>query len=286
MEATSDWSPGAPWLYAGLFVVTGGPREGTIRILEALMGVGTILVVFFLGWRLGGRWPALLAALGVAIYPPFIHSVGEIMSEPPAMLSLPAAILAFLWAWDRTAAPSGGPRPARLRRSAAAPGLAPPRVPLRRHRDVPPRVRARRRRLRRLRRGPLGLRTRVAARRRRSRPDGGGAAAADRPLDHPQHRRPAQAGADLDRRRQGPLRRHLLPRRRRIPAGQGDPLPARNRHLAATELPGTERSEPDHTLHQGRRTAIPNSSATRPSARSARRTSPSTSANTPSGTPR
>ncbi len=106
-EASSDWSPGAPWLYAGLFVVTGGPREGTIRILEALMGVGTILVVFFLGWRLGGRWPALLGALGVAIYPPFIHSVGEIMSEPPAMLSLPAAILAFLWAWDRTAARRG-----------------------------------------------------------------------------------------------------------------------------------------------------------------------------------
>jgi 4-amino-4-deoxy-L-arabinose transferase-like glycosyltransferase len=99
-EATSDWSPGAPWLYAGLFVVTGGPREGTIRILEALMGVGTILVVFLLGWRLGGRWPALLGALGVAIYPPFIHTVGEIMSEPPAMLSLPSAILAFLWAWD------------------------------------------------------------------------------------------------------------------------------------------------------------------------------------------
>ncbi|MFT3862801.1 MAG: glycosyltransferase family 39 protein [Solirubrobacterales bacterium] len=103
-ESSSDWSPGAPWLYAGLFVVTGGPREGTIRILEALMGVGTILVVFFLGRRLGGRWPALLGALFVAIYPPFIHSVGEIMSEPPAMLTLPASILAFLWAWDRTAA--------------------------------------------------------------------------------------------------------------------------------------------------------------------------------------
>ncbi|MBS1884614.1 MAG: glycosyltransferase family 39 protein, partial [Actinobacteria bacterium] len=110
VEASSDWSPGAPWLYAGLFVVTGGPREGSIRVLEALMGVGTILVVFLLGWRLGGRWPALLGALGVAIYPPFIHSVGEIMSEPPAMLSLPAAILAFLWAWDRTAGRPGGGR--------------------------------------------------------------------------------------------------------------------------------------------------------------------------------
>jgi 4-amino-4-deoxy-L-arabinose transferase-like glycosyltransferase len=108
-EATSDWSPGAPWLYAGLFVVTGGPREGTIRILEALMGVGTILLVFFLGWRLGGRWPALLGALGVAIYPPFIHSVGEIMSEPPTMLALPAAVLSFLWAWDRTSAGRSGP---------------------------------------------------------------------------------------------------------------------------------------------------------------------------------
>lgn len=109
-EATSDWSPGAPWLYAGLFVITGGPREGTIRILEALMGVGTILVVFLLGWRLGGRWPALLGALGVAIYPPFIHSVGEIMSEPPTMLSMPAAILAFLWAWDRTRLRDDGTR--------------------------------------------------------------------------------------------------------------------------------------------------------------------------------
>lgn len=124
-EATSDWSPGAPWLYAGLFVVTGGPREGTIRILEALMGVGTILVVFFLGWRLGGRWPALLGALGVAIYPPFIHSVGEIMSEPPTMLSLPAAILAFLWAWDRTA---GAKRRAGDPAVAAAPSRSGPWV--------------------------------------------------------------------------------------------------------------------------------------------------------------
>ena len=122
-EATSDWSPGAPWLYAGLFVVTGGPREGTIRILEALMGVATILVVFLLGWRLGGRWPALLGALGVAIYPPFIHSVGEIMSEPPAMLSLPAAILAFFWAWDRTWGRSGdGPWSPRRAAPAAPPG--------------------------------------------------------------------------------------------------------------------------------------------------------------------
>lgn len=101
----SDWSPGAPFLYAAAFYATGGAREGTARIVEALLGIATILVVFALGWRLGGRElgrrVGLFAAFAVAVYPPFIHTTGELMSEPPAMLTLPAAILAFLWASDR-----------------------------------------------------------------------------------------------------------------------------------------------------------------------------------------
>jgi 4-amino-4-deoxy-L-arabinose transferase-like glycosyltransferase len=97
----SDWSPGAPLLYAASFYATGGAREGTARIVEALLGVAAILVVFLLGERLGGRWVGLLAALALAVYPPFIHSTGELMSEPPAILTLPAAVLAFLWAGEQ-----------------------------------------------------------------------------------------------------------------------------------------------------------------------------------------
>jgi 4-amino-4-deoxy-L-arabinose transferase-like glycosyltransferase len=97
----SDWSPGAPLLYAASFYATGGAREGTARIVEALLGVAAILVVFLLGERLGGRRAGLMAALAVAVYPPFIHSTGELMSEPPAILTLPAAVLAFLWAGER-----------------------------------------------------------------------------------------------------------------------------------------------------------------------------------------
>jgi 4-amino-4-deoxy-L-arabinose transferase-like glycosyltransferase len=101
---SSDWSPGAPLLYAASFFATGGPREGTARIVEALLGTAAILVVFALGERLGGRgttrgrWTGLLAAFAIAVYPSFIHSTGELMSEPPAILTLPAAVLAFLWA--------------------------------------------------------------------------------------------------------------------------------------------------------------------------------------------
>jgi len=106
---SSDWSPGAPLLYAAGFYATGGAREGTARIVEALLGVAAILVVFALGRRLGdaasagtgrrlGSAVGLLAAFAVAVYPPFIHSTGELMSEPPTILTLPAAVLAFLWA--------------------------------------------------------------------------------------------------------------------------------------------------------------------------------------------
>ena len=104
-EDSSDWSPGAPFLYAAAYYATGGAREGTARIVEALLGIATILVVFALGWRLGGRdrgrWVGLFAAFAVAVYPPFLHTTGELMSEPPAMLTLPAAVLAFLWAAER-----------------------------------------------------------------------------------------------------------------------------------------------------------------------------------------
>lgn len=110
-DDASDWSPGAPLLYAAAFYATGGAREGTARIVEALCGVAAIFVVFLLGSRLGtaaggretraGPFVGLFAAAAVAVYPPFIHSTGELMSEPPAILTLPAAVLAFLWASEQ-----------------------------------------------------------------------------------------------------------------------------------------------------------------------------------------
>jgi 4-amino-4-deoxy-L-arabinose transferase-like glycosyltransferase len=108
-EDSSDWSPGAPLLYAASFYATGGAREGTARIVELLLGLATIVVVYLLGRRIACRPAGLLAAVAVAVYPPFIHSVGALYSEPPAMLTLPAAVLAFLWASDGLgSAPSRG----------------------------------------------------------------------------------------------------------------------------------------------------------------------------------
>jgi 4-amino-4-deoxy-L-arabinose transferase-like glycosyltransferase len=97
----SDWSPGAPLLYAAAFYVTGGAREGAARIVELALGLAAILVVYLLGRRINCRPAGLIAAFGVAVYPPFIHSTGALYSEPPAIFTLPAAVLAFLWAGER-----------------------------------------------------------------------------------------------------------------------------------------------------------------------------------------
>jgi hypothetical protein len=100
-DDASDWSPGAPLLYAASFYATGGAREGTARIVEMLLGLAAIVVVYLLGRRIGCRPAGLLAAFAAAVYPPFIHSTGALFSEPPAILTLPAAVLAFLWAREQ-----------------------------------------------------------------------------------------------------------------------------------------------------------------------------------------
>jgi 4-amino-4-deoxy-L-arabinose transferase-like glycosyltransferase len=100
-DNSSDWSPGAPLLYAGSFYATAGAREGTARLVELLLGMAAIVVVFLLGRRIAGGPAGLIAAFAVAVYPPFIHSTGALYSEPPAVLTLPAAVLAFLWAAEK-----------------------------------------------------------------------------------------------------------------------------------------------------------------------------------------
>jgi Dolichyl-phosphate-mannose-protein mannosyltransferase len=98
---SSDWSPGAPLLYAGIYYATGGVRDNAARLFVALLGAATIVIAYLLGRRISCRPAGLMAAAGVAFYPSFIHSNGALLSEPPAIFTLPAAVLAFLWARER-----------------------------------------------------------------------------------------------------------------------------------------------------------------------------------------
>ncbi|HEX6687201.1 MAG TPA: hypothetical protein VF085_00885 [Solirubrobacterales bacterium] len=126
----SDWSPGAPLLYAASFYATAGAREGTARIVELLLGLAAIVAAYLLGRRLNCRPAGLIAAFGVAVYPPFIHSTGALYSEPPAIFTLPAAVLAFLWASDAAGPADSARGSCRGGRGALRAGHGPSSTPL------------------------------------------------------------------------------------------------------------------------------------------------------------
>ena len=270
-DNSSDWSPGAPLLYAGVYYATGGARDGAARLLQALLGTAAIFVVYLLGSRITAAPPACWPPPASAVYPPFIHSTGAVLSEPPAIFTLPAAILAFLWAADRR----GTWEWAVARAAARGHGADPARVPGRRRSALVAVVLVLRWREGGLARAAAATAVLLVALR-----------AADRALGRSATPSCSTRRADLDRRRQGALRRHLPARRRRVPAGQGG---------AGRALPGPHASSPTRrrsTASTPSRcsTASPRATrtcrATRRWARSAASSSPTTSATSRSTTRR
>ena len=100
-DAPYDWSPGAPLFYAGIYYVTGGVHPGLGRLAIALLGLVTIVICYLLGRRLSGSVAGLIAAGLAATYPAFVFNTGRLLSEPLAEVTVPGAVLAFLWALDR-----------------------------------------------------------------------------------------------------------------------------------------------------------------------------------------
>jgi 4-amino-4-deoxy-L-arabinose transferase-like glycosyltransferase len=95
-----DWSPGAPLFYATVYYATGGVHPGAVRLVVALLGALTIVLVFLIGRRLAGPLAGLAGAALFALYPVTIFFTGKLMSEPLATLTLTGAVLSFFWAGD------------------------------------------------------------------------------------------------------------------------------------------------------------------------------------------
>jgi 4-amino-4-deoxy-L-arabinose transferase-like glycosyltransferase len=101
MDHPTDWSPGAPLLYAGVYYLTGGVHPDLARSAVALLGALMVLLVYLIGRRVGGPVVGLVAAALTAIYPTFIDNNEQFVSEPIAAFTLAACVLGFLWASDR-----------------------------------------------------------------------------------------------------------------------------------------------------------------------------------------
>jgi 4-amino-4-deoxy-L-arabinose transferase-like glycosyltransferase len=100
MRNPTDWSPGAPIFYAGVYYLTGGVNEDVARAVVAVLGALMVLIVYLLGRRLAGPVVGVGAALLAAIYPAFIDNSEQFVSEPIAAFTLAAAVLGIFWAAD------------------------------------------------------------------------------------------------------------------------------------------------------------------------------------------
>jgi hypothetical protein len=96
------WPPAAPVMFAVADKISPGTtRPPDIPLaywFQALLGTGTIVAAFGIGALIAGPLPGLVAAAGVALYPPFVFATGELLSEPLGAFLLASAILALLWA--------------------------------------------------------------------------------------------------------------------------------------------------------------------------------------------
>lgn len=110
-QPSSNYSPGLPLFVAGVYAVTGGVHERLARMVLAVMGALSILFAYAIGKRLVNKgpyrghnspmvWPALIGALGVAVYPALLEYQGMLMSEPLAAALLSGGVLSALWSWD------------------------------------------------------------------------------------------------------------------------------------------------------------------------------------------
>ena len=96
-----DFAPGAPFFAAGVYTLVGDVSPEAARLGLAVAGTVGVLVVYLLGRRLAGPLAGVVAAAVAAIYPPTLFYTSLLAGEVLAMVTVPAAVLAFLWAADR-----------------------------------------------------------------------------------------------------------------------------------------------------------------------------------------
>jgi Dolichyl-phosphate-mannose-protein mannosyltransferase len=100
-----DFAPGAPLFATAIYHLVGDVSPVAARLGLAVAGTLAVFVVYLLGRRLAGPTAGLVAAAVAAFYPPTLFYTSLLSGEPLAILTVPAAVLAFLWAADEGRSP-------------------------------------------------------------------------------------------------------------------------------------------------------------------------------------
>ena len=100
LQPATNYSPGLPFVVAGVYEVRGEPDQTAARIVLALLGALSVPLAFALGRCLGGPNAGLVASVPMAIYPALLEYQGMLMTEPLGATLLAATTLCFLRACE------------------------------------------------------------------------------------------------------------------------------------------------------------------------------------------
>jgi 4-amino-4-deoxy-L-arabinose transferase-like glycosyltransferase len=95
-----DFAPGAPLFAAAVYNLIGAESPVAARVGMAVAGTIGVLLVYLVARRLGGPRAGVVAAALAAVYPATLYYSGLLSGKPLAMVTVPGAVLAFLWALD------------------------------------------------------------------------------------------------------------------------------------------------------------------------------------------
>ncbi|MGE4428233.1 MAG: hypothetical protein AB7G37_17405, partial [Solirubrobacteraceae bacterium] len=99
------WPPATAHVFRIAYEIAPGDRPAYRNDVNPLhwaqFGISTltIVVVFLLGWILGGPWAGVATAALVAFYPPLAWAPSNLLSEPLGALMLSSALTAVALAW-------------------------------------------------------------------------------------------------------------------------------------------------------------------------------------------
>jgi 4-amino-4-deoxy-L-arabinose transferase-like glycosyltransferase len=90
------WPPGYPYMLAAVYVVNGDHSRNSGRLLGALLGTLTVLLLYFVAREVAGVRTALVAAAIAACFPPLVMLNASLISEALFVPLELASILAVL----------------------------------------------------------------------------------------------------------------------------------------------------------------------------------------------
>lgn len=95
--------PGYSVFLAGVYKVSGMGEQRLVaaRLVQCVLGTLTILLAYLIAAKLRSRWAGLLAAVLVAVYPPYIAATGFIYTEVLSTFLLAAFLLVLVHAVEK-----------------------------------------------------------------------------------------------------------------------------------------------------------------------------------------